>query len=185
MSVLSLDPPPGTAPPVPHENAPPPGSVLPAHYARCFGCGDEHPTGLHLVATVREGVTLDAVVRLTEAHQGAPGIAHGGLVAAAFDEAMGFVNWLLRRPAVTGRLETDFRLPVPVGRELHIAVRCVGVVGRKVYTRAEGRLDGPDGPVAARAAGLFLAVPMSHFAEHGRGAEHGWGARTRPAGERS
>jgi hypothetical protein len=26
------------------------GSKIPSHFGHCFGCGELHPTGLHLVA---------------------------------------------------------------------------------------------------------------------------------------
>jgi len=54
---------------------------------------------------------------VTEKHQGAPGLAHGGLLARALDEALGKLMWLLRAPGVTARLETDFLKPVPMGTE--------------------------------------------------------------------
>ena len=57
---------------------------------------------------------------VTEHHQGAPGLAHGGVVAAAMDEAMGFLLWLLKTLAVTARIEVDFRRPVPVGSTLEL-----------------------------------------------------------------
>jgi acyl-coenzyme A thioesterase PaaI-like protein len=161
-------PPPGTEAPTRAPGAPPPGSVLGPHYAHCVGCGDRHPTGLRLQVTAGEGVDIRARFTVTDDHQGAPGLAHGGLLSVAFDEAMGFVLVLLRRPAVTGRLETDYLRPVPVGATLHIEAECVGVAGRKIYTRGEGRLDAPDGPVAVRSTGLFVAVPLSHFTTHGR-----------------
>jgi acyl-coenzyme A thioesterase PaaI-like protein len=98
-----------------------------------------------------------------EDHQGAPGLAHGGLLSLAFDEALGKLMWLLRAPAVTARLETDFLRPVPLGSTLHISARITGQVNRKVYGSAEGRLNSPDGPIALRAAALYVIVPMEHF----------------------
>lgn len=160
-------PPPEAEQPPPHPEAPPPGSKLGPHYAECFGCGDEQPGGLQLRVTVGEGLSATAEFTVREHHQGAPGLAHGGLLTAAFDEALGTVGWLLRRPLVTGRLETDFLRPVPVGTTLHIEARCTGVVGRKVYVEADGRMDGSSGTVAVRAAGLFIAVPLEHFSDHG------------------
>ena len=162
-------------PPVPteqperHPDAPEPGTELDSHYARCFGCGDQLEHGLRLRTTVGEGHTILATFTVTQAHQGAPGLAHGGLLACAFDEALGSaVGQLLRRPAVTGKLETDFVRPVPVGSTLHIVSRLDGVDGRKVYAHADGRLGAPDGPVAVRARALFVIVSPAHFAEHGR-----------------
>jgi len=116
----------------------------------------------------QEGLGVSAEFEVTEHHQGAPGLAHGGLLAAAFDEALGSLSWLIRVPAVTARLETDFKAPVPVGRVVHIDAQIVGVAGRKVYTHAIGRLDGPDGQVVLTSGGLFIQVPLGHFQEHGR-----------------
>lgn len=122
--------------------------------------------GLHLVAHVGQGADITAEFIVSENHQGAPGLAHGGLLSLAFDEALGKLMWLLRAPAVTARLETDFLLPVPIGTKLFITARITGQVNRKVYSEAEGRLNGPDGPVAVRAASLFVIVPMKHFLEN-------------------
>lgn len=155
-----------------HPDAPAPGTKHGPHYARCFGCGDEVEHGLHLQTETGEGQTILAQFTVTDEHQGAPGLAHGGLLACAFDEALGStVGQLLRRPAVTGRLETDFLRPVPVGSTLHIVGTFDGLAGRKVYASADGRLNAPDGPVAVRARALYVIVEFSHFIEHGRAAD--------------
>jgi acyl-coenzyme A thioesterase PaaI-like protein len=118
------------------------------------------------VAHAGAGQNLTAVFTVTENHQGAPGLAHGGLLSLAFDEALGKLMWLIRSPAVTARLETDFILPVPMGSTLHISAEITGQVNRKVYTAAIGRLNSSDGPIAVRAAALFVIVPMKHFMEN-------------------
>jgi acyl-coenzyme A thioesterase PaaI-like protein len=151
-----------------HPDAPAPGSKLGPHYEHCFGCGPDMPGGLQMNSTAGEGLTVHAEFLVTDNHQGAPGLAHGGLLAAAFDEALGSLGALLRIPAVTGRLETDFRRPVPVGSTLHITAQVDGVSGRKIYSSAVGRLDGVDGPVAVQARALFVQVGMEHFTSHGR-----------------
>jgi acyl-coenzyme A thioesterase PaaI-like protein len=164
--VATTTPPEGAILPERHPHAPATGSELPSHFKHCFGCGDLHPTGLHLKARVEEGLVISAEFTVTENHQGAPGLAHGGLLALAFDEALGKLMWLLRAPAVTARLETDFLAPVPIGTTLFISARIVGQQGRKVYSVAEGRIGGVDGPLALRAASLFVIVPMKHFLEN-------------------
>ena len=164
--VASTSAPKGAMIPVRHPKAPPIGSQIPSHFGHCFGCGELHPTGLHLVAHAGNGVDLTAEFTVSENHQGAPGLAHGGLLSLAFDEALGKLMWLLRAPAVTARLETDFLRPVPMGSTLHISARITGQVSRKVYCEAEGRLNSPDGEIAVRAAALFVIVPMNHFLDN-------------------
>jgi acyl-coenzyme A thioesterase PaaI-like protein len=161
--VPSTIPPEGALIPPRHPEAPAPGTQIPSHFKHCYGCGELHPTGLHLVAHAGEDANITAEFTVTEDHQGAPGLAHGGLLSLAFDEALGKLMWLLRAPAVTARLETDFLLPVPVGSVLHISANITGQVNRKVYTAAEGRLGGPEGPVAVRASSIYVIVPMAHF----------------------
>jgi acyl-coenzyme A thioesterase PaaI-like protein len=116
-----------------------------------------------LVAYAGQGLDITAEFTVTENHQGAPGLAHGGLLSLAFDEALGKLMWLLRAPAVTGRLETDFLKPVPIGSTLHISAHISGQEGRKVYTEAVGRLNSAAGEIAVKAAALFIVVPMDHF----------------------
>jgi acyl-coenzyme A thioesterase PaaI-like protein len=164
--VASTTPPEGAIIPDRHPKAPEIGTKIPSHFGHCFGCGELHPTGLHLVAHAGAGADLTAEFTVTENHQGAPGLAHGGLLSLAFDEALGKLMWLIRAPAVTARLETDFLKPVPMGTTLHITARITGQINRKVYTAAEGRLGGPDGEIAVKAAALFVVVPMSHFLEN-------------------
>jgi acyl-coenzyme A thioesterase PaaI-like protein len=161
--VASTTPPESASIPERHPKAPAIGSQIPSHFGHCFGCGPLHPTGLHLVAHAGSGLDLTAQFTVTENHQGSPGLAHGGLLSLAFDEALGKLMWLIRSPAVTGRLETDFLKPVPIGTTLYITAEITGQENRKVYTEAVGRLNGPDGEIAVRAAALFIIVPMSHF----------------------
>jgi acyl-coenzyme A thioesterase PaaI-like protein len=161
--VASTTPPEGSIIPPRHPEAPATGSKIPSHFAHCFGCGEKHPTGLHLVAHVGNAMDITAEFVVSENHQGAPGLAHGGLLSLAFDEAMGKLMWLIRTPAVTGRLETDFLMPVPMGRTLFIDARITGQSGRKIYVSAEGKLDSVNGPVAVKAAAIFIEVPMQHF----------------------
>jgi acyl-coenzyme A thioesterase PaaI-like protein len=161
--ILSTTAPEGSPIPERHAMAPVAGSKIPSHFGHCFGCGELHPTGLHLVAYAGTGLDITAEFTVNENHQGAPGLAHGGLLSLAFDEALGKLMWLLRSPAVTGRLETDFIKPVPMGSTLHITAEITGQVNRKVYTSAIGRLNSPDGEIAVRAAALYIIVPMDHF----------------------
>ncbi|MEE1940940.1 PaaI family thioesterase [Streptomyces sp. TRM 70361] len=164
----SLTPPRDAVPPARHPDAPAPGEPLGAHYDRCFGCGAGQPHGLHLVVRAGEGVSVTAEFTVRPEHQGAPGLAHGGLLATALDDTLGALNLLTHTISVTGRLETDYLRPVPVGTVLHLRARVLARHGRKIYCTAEGRLGAPDGPVAVRADALFVEVRVEHFTGHGR-----------------
>lgn len=169
----SVAPPPGCPVPARPASAPAPGTVLPSHYQRCLGCGIDHPTGLRMQMVAGEGLSVTGRVTLTEHHQGAPGLAHGGLLAVALDEVLGGLGWLLHKPMVTGRLQVEYLRPVQIGRTLDLAAQVAGVDGRRIFCRASARLapvdpDQGPGEVAARAFGVFVAVPLEHFRTHGR-----------------
>lgn len=155
-------------PPQRHPDAPNPGDVIASHYNNCFGCGVNHPTGLHIKIEAGDGMTTRAVFEVTQHHQGAPGIAHGGILSLAFDESLGATNWLIRAPAVTAHLEVSYRLPVPVGTQVYIQATMQAISGRKIWSTAEGRLNSPDGPLAVEAGSLYMQVPIDHFLKHGR-----------------
>lgn len=147
--------------------APAPGAIVPSHYSWCIGCGTQHPGGLRLEGVAGDGLAMRARIAVTEFHQGAPGLAHGGIISTAMDEAQGMLNVLLGVPAVTARLEVDFRRPVPVGSTLEIDMRITGQRGRRVMTSAEGRLADGNGEVAVRSTAIFVQVPVEHFVTHG------------------
>ncbi|MCK1798683.1 hotdog fold thioesterase [Streptomyces sp. XM4193] len=167
----SLTPPPGALAPQRHPEAPAPGEPIGSHYDQCFGCGTGQPHGLHIQARAGEGVDVVAEFTVTPDHQGAPGLAHGGLLASAMDETLGSLNWMMHVISVTGRLETDFLLPVPVDSVLHMAAQVNAIDGRKIYCSATGRIGGPDGPLAVRADALFIEVKVEHFIDNGRDEE--------------
>lgn len=110
-------------------------------------------------------------MRVGEAHQGAPGLAHGGIVAAAFDEVLGSLHWILGIPWVTGQLLVDYLRPVPVGTHLSLTAQADAMIGRRVFCSgaAVGSVTG-DGTgeqdVLATAAGVFVTVEVEHFRRH-------------------
>ncbi len=125
------------------------------HGDRCLICGAAHPAGLRLRLFAGQDVSTYAEMDVTAAHQGQQGRAHGGLLAAAFDEMMGAVNWLIGPPTLTGRLDVVYQAPVPVGRTLLFRAWSVGVDRRKSFVAGECRLDGPGGILAATASAVF------------------------------
>jgi acyl-coenzyme A thioesterase PaaI-like protein len=140
----------------------PESRLLPSHYALCFGCGRDHPTGLGLEMR-GAGNRVTGSFLVSEHHQGAPGLAHGGIVAAALDEAMAFLLWLVERPAVTAHLEVDFRRPVPTGARLDLEADLDRIEGRKIFARVTARIGDE---IVAEGRSLFVEVGMEHFIPH-------------------
>jgi acyl-coenzyme A thioesterase PaaI-like protein len=119
----------------------------------------------------------EAWFRFDERHQAGPGFAHGGLIAAALDEACGLLATWYRFPTVTARIFVRYRRPVEINMELLIRARLVSERGRRL--RIEGDIvDGSDVLAEARAA--FLHVPLEHFlaTPEGRAAADAWQRRS-------
>jgi len=103
-----------------------------------------------------------AKARFGSAYEGAPGCVHGGFVAGAFDEVLGYVNALSGQGGMTGRLTIHFRSPTPLHTELFFEAEILRIEGRKIFT--EGKLYAGD-RLCAEAEGLFISVGMEKFQE--------------------
>jgi uncharacterized protein (TIGR00369 family) len=108
-----------------------------------------------------EAGVLQAEHTVPERYQGAPGMVHGGIVAALLDEACGQVALRFVTPGVTSRLEVRYLAPVPVEEPLRISAQVVGSVDRRVEAEAS-ILDGT-GLVLAHAQADVVQVRPEHF----------------------
>lgn len=104
-----------------------------------------------------EGKTVHGHVRFGSAYEGPPGHVHGGFVAAAFDEVLGFVQSTTGQPGMTGTLTIRYRKPTPLDTDLRFEATVQRVEGRKIF--AEGRLYNGD-VLTADAEGLFISVDL-------------------------
>ncbi|HEX8074543.1 MAG TPA: PaaI family thioesterase [Thermoleophilaceae bacterium] len=136
------------------------GDRLPPHHANCLGCGDENPAGVHMRMR-RDGERVRGEVTLSRLHEGAPGYAHGGAVSTVIDDALGMLLFVLRKPAVTAKLEVNFRRPAFLERPFEVEAWVESVDGRKLHLAAEVR---DEGEVVADGSALFLEVDVEHFA---------------------
>ena len=101
-----------------------------------------------------------AKVTFGSAYEGPPGSVHGGFVAAAFDEVLGFVQSLSGNPGMTGTLKVFYRKPTPLHQELSFEAEWVRSEGRKTF--CEGRVMA-DGVVTAEAEAIFVSVPVERM----------------------
>jgi acyl-coenzyme A thioesterase PaaI-like protein len=150
--------------------------IPPHHDPACWGCGDA-PGGIRLPHPLEQGAAeYEAWFRFDERQQGGPGFAHGGMVAAALDEACGLLATWYRFPTVTARIFVRYRKPVEINVELVIRARLESERGRRVRVRGE-IVDGD--VVLAEARAAFIHVPLSHFlaTPEGRSAAEAWRER--------
>jgi acyl-coenzyme A thioesterase PaaI-like protein len=82
-----------------------------------FVSGSANPMGL-AAQLWRDGEVACMQVTLGRAFEGAPGRAHGGVVAALLDEVMGVMNVIHGAMAFTARLDISYHAPTPLGEPI-------------------------------------------------------------------
>jgi acyl-coenzyme A thioesterase PaaI-like protein len=119
--------------------------------------------------TRKVGEEVHCTYTFTSRHEGAPGIAHGGAVAALVDDVCGGLLFVIREPAVTRKLEVEYLKPVLVGATYELVARVDQREGRKLLITCEGRVSA--GVLTFRGGGLFLVVDLTHFDKATQGSE--------------
>jgi acyl-coenzyme A thioesterase PaaI-like protein len=124
----------------------------------CFACGQTNPIGLRLRFR-GEGDTVRAEFTPGPHYQGYDGVVHGGIVAAALDDAMAQLFHRKGQESLTARLEIRFRKETPVGERLVVTAWLTG--GRTRLFTAEAALSLADGTRLAEARGTFFRGPRA------------------------
>ena len=139
----------------------------------CFGCGIDHPTGLH-VETFWDGQKGICRFVPPEDQLAYPGMVYGGLIASLIDcHSLGTATAAAyavegREPGsepvvihVTGSLKVDYLLPTPMGPELLLEAKVRSVErGRSLVDcdlSAEGKVRARGEVVAVRVSAEHLA----------------------------
>lgn len=122
--------------------------------------GRTNPMGIGLEVR-RHGDTVTATTTLGPAFEGAPGRAHGGVVAAILDETMGYVLPIIGELAYTANLNIDYVAPAPLHEQLRVTASLRDRADRKLWIEAHGESDQG---TFVRAEALFLAVDLTKFA---------------------
>jgi acyl-coenzyme A thioesterase PaaI-like protein len=123
--------------------------------------GAANPMGLG-AQLWRDGDVACMRVTLGEAFEGAPGRAHGGVVAALLDEVMGLMNVIHGAMAFTAQLDITYHAPTPVGEPIVARAWLVRRDERKHFVEATLHADDL---LVASAKALFIAMDRSTFLE--------------------
>jgi acyl-coenzyme A thioesterase PaaI-like protein len=95
-----------------------------------------------------------ARITLGWAYEGPPKCAHGGWVAALFDEFLGCAQLLSTQTGATGNLQVRYHHPTPLNVELVMHAEIKEVHGRKLIMK--GTITA-NGKVTASCEGLFVS----------------------------
>lgn len=101
---------------------------------------------------------MRATVTLTEAHSGPPHRAHGGVVAAILDEALGTAATRAGATGLTAGINVRYKAGTPLHTPLEITARYSHTEGRKHIATGEIR-DGDT--ICATAEAIFIAEPRT------------------------
>lgn len=132
----------------------------------CFICGTENIAGLKMKFYELENGELAGIFTAQDIHQSYPNRAHGGILAAILDEAIGR-SMMLEEPdswGVTVELNLKYKKPVPLNEELKVIARPVRNT-RKIF-EAEGEILLNNGDVAVTAYGKYVKMPVSKISEN-------------------
>ncbi len=122
--------------------------------------GAANPMGLG-AQLWRDGDVACMRVTLGKAFEGAPGRAHGGVVAALLDEVMGLMNVIHGSMAFTAQLDISYHAPTPVGEPIVARAWLARRDDRKHFVEATLHAD----VLVASAKALFIAMDRSTFLE--------------------
>ncbi|MEM7095282.1 MAG: PaaI family thioesterase [Actinomycetota bacterium] len=108
----------------------------------------------------RQGDRAIVDLTLDISHQGAPGMAHGGFVAAIFDDLLGFLLSLQETIAFTAWLTVNYHEGTMIGEPLRFEAWIDRVEGKKLFLCGECRDS--VGELVSSAEGLFIDA-TEHF----------------------
>lgn len=107
------------------------------HHENCYGCGVENKYGLHMNFPFdEEKGEVSFITSLSKQFEGAPGFAHGGVLASILDEAQGVLCFHVGHFVMTDSLHIYYRKAVPLETEIFIQAVISSVRKRRLYTKA-------------------------------------------------
>ncbi len=129
------------------------------HSGGCFICGKSNPHGLQIsFYTLNNKVHVDFT--LQDYYNSYVGVAHGGVLSALLDEAMGWAAYIFSDTELfcfTRELSVTYKKTVPTGVPLLVTTEFVGME-KGIMFSTRGKITDLDGKVYTTAKGLFFPV---------------------------
>ena len=124
-------------------------------YSPVYGPGN--PVAPPLMAEHTPDGRATGRVVLGQAHEGPPGLVHGGVVAALFDHMLARAVRAGGRGGLTAELTVTYRRPVRLGVPLLLTAKMVDADGRRTTARSRLIAEDDPGTTLAEAEGMFVA----------------------------
>ncbi len=139
-------------------------------YSPVYGPGS--PVAPPLTVDSEGGGRVTARVTLPKAHEGPPGLTHGGTIATLLDHVLARALRSAGRGGLTATLTVTYRRPVRLGVE-HLLVAEVGALeGRRSTAHARIVTAADPDTVLAEGEGLFVALRPETAAATFAGVSH-------------
>ena len=141
-------------------------SPRPGPIALCHACerrGDCQ-LGLGREELMPDG-SVETTLMCSADHEGGPGVAHGGWIAAMFDEVTGHVPLLNQQLAVTGSMTVTYIKPVPIERSLIARAWIISKEEHRWFVQGELVLAST-GVLLGRAQATMVLRDPGHFERH-------------------
>ena len=118
--------------------------------------GIASPGGFSSVSS-STGDSISARLTFVERHEGNKGLAHGGMIAQAFDDFCGLFDPFVPGIHYTGQLNVRFLKPVPLEKDVTFEGAVIAKEGSRKYIEAKATIDGV---VHAEADAMMVAKPQ-------------------------
>jgi len=124
--------------------------------------GRSNPLAPPISVEATEDGSVTARVVFGSAYEGPPGCVHGGYVAAAFDEVLGYAETFSGAPGMTGTLNVVYRTPTPLHTEVVFRAKITQVEGRKIFVH--GTLHAGE-KLCAESDAIFVSIKAGRYLE--------------------
>ena len=124
--------------------------------------GRSNPLAPPISVEADDDGSVTARVVFGSAYEGPPGCVHGGYVAAAFDEVLGYAETFSGAPGMTGTLNVVYRTPTPLHTEVVFRAKITQALGRKIFVH--GTLHAGE-RLCAESDAIFVSMKAGRYLE--------------------
>jgi acyl-coenzyme A thioesterase PaaI-like protein len=123
--------------------------------------GRSNPLSPPIAMSATDDGLVSGRVTFGSAYEGPPGCVHGGYIAAAFDEVLGFAETFSNAPGMTGALSVTYRSPTPLHVPVVFTAKITRIEGRKIFVA--GQLHASE-RLCAECEAIFVSMKAGAYA---------------------